>query len=629
MNTKKQQKIKTFMTALLLILPIFLNLSVLIEQQVFAAEENTNQVIIHKKKMMTLPDPTIQNTGKEMPDFDKYQGLADIEFKAYDVTVDFYEARAKGQTIDQAKATVENNTKDKPVETKKTDSEGDLVLNLPKKSNGKDAVYTIAETPKAGVNAAANMVVAFPVYEMIKQNDGSFKYGDVELNPVHIYPKNTISSTGDLVISKVGTAENEALDGAEFVISKNEGGVTKYIQSAKDGLYTWSENKDTAFHFVTGKDYVASDNSIKENDGTKGQIKVSDLEVGKYIVEEVKAPDNAELIEDQTKHEIEIKEDQTEATEITVKNDTTNVEKTTPELNGNDVAIGEAIKYEIKTNIPEGIADKVGEVNKYTKFNLIDKHDEELTFNNTPNGPTAYALYDGDQLIDQSHYTITENKNGFIVAIDPEYITQLTPGGTLKFNYYMHLNEKADPTKGFKNEANVDNGHTVDKTPPTPEVVTGGKRFVKVDADVNEQSPLKGAKFVVRDADKDDANYLVIDPTTKAVSWTTDESLATEFTSDDQGLLSILGLDYGTYFLEETEAPNDYVKLGSRIEFTVDEDSYGTPEQLVSPEKIPNHHKGTLPSTGGKGIVIFIVIGLLAIVSASFYFVNSRNAKRA
>ncbi len=33
--------------------------------------------------------------------------------------------------------------------------------------------------------------------------------------------------------------------------------------------------------------------------------------------------------------------------------------------------------------------------------------------------------------------------------------------------------------KAFKNEANVDNGHTDDQTPPTVEVVTGGKRFIK------------------------------------------------------------------------------------------------------------------------------------------------------
>ncbi len=139
-----------------------------------------------------------------------------------------------------------------------------------------------------------------------------------------------------------------------------------------------------------------------------------------------------------------------------------------------------------------------------------------MTFSNTPTGKTGYVLYDGNTIIDQSHYTVTEQGNGFTVAVDPAYIPSLTPGATLKFTYFMHLNEQADPTKGFTNEANVDNGHTEDKTPPTVDVVTGGKRFVKIDGDVSADEPLADAEFVVRDQDSDSANYLVIDPPNKS-----------------------------------------------------------------------------------------------------------------
>ena len=47
----------------------------------------------------------------------------------------------------------------------------------------------IEEEAKSGVTAAANMVVAFPVYELIKQSDGSYQYGTEELDVVHLYPK--------------------------------------------------------------------------------------------------------------------------------------------------------------------------------------------------------------------------------------------------------------------------------------------------------------------------------------------------------------------------------------------------------------------------------------------------------
>ena len=64
-------------------------------------------------------------------------------------------------------------------------------------------------------------------------------------------------------------------------------------------------------------------------------------------------------------------------------------------------------------------------------------------------GEYAYALYDGDTVIAPENYQVTEQANGFTVAVNPAYIPTLTPGGTLKFVYFMQ-NEKADPTKGFK-----------------------------------------------------------------------------------------------------------------------------------------------------------------------------------
>lgn len=45
------------------------------------------------------------------------------------------------------------------------------------------------------------------------------------------------------------------------------------------------------------------------------------------------------------------------------------------------------------------------------------------------------------------------------------------------------------------------------------------------------------------------------------------------------------GLKYGTYYLEETKAPEKYVPLTNRVAFTIDEQSYVTAGQLISPEK--------------------------------------------
>ena len=51
-------------------------------------------------------------------------------------------------------------------------------------------------------------------------------------------------------------------------------------------------------------------------------------------------------------------------------------------LSGEDINMGSLC-------IPQGIADKGGTANKYTKFNLVDTHDAALTFSNAPTGKTG------------------------------------------------------------------------------------------------------------------------------------------------------------------------------------------------------------------------------------------------
>ena len=621
---KNHKKINVMLGVLFLILPLLTNSFG--AKKVFA-EETAAQVILHKKKMTDLPDPLIQNSGKEMSEFDQYQGLADISFSVYNVTQEFYAQRDKGASVDAAKQAVQSLTPGTPVASGTTDADGNVTLSLPKKQNGKDAVYTIKEEPKDGVTAAANMVLAFPVYEMIKQSDGSYQYGAEELDIVHLYPKNVVENEGTLKVKKVGSAEGEALNGAEFVISKEEAGVSKYLYSVAQGMYTWTTDKSKAKHFVTGKSYEVGEEDIVEKEAEKGQMIITGLEVGGYVLEEVKAPENAAMITEQTKSPFTIISGSQTPVELTVKNDTTKVEKETPQLDGQDVAIGEPINYEISVNIPLGIADKEGSDNKYTTFKLIDTHDPALTFMNQSTGETGYALYDGENIIDSTNYHVTEQTNSFTVAIEPTYIPSLTSGGTLRFVYYMHLNQLAEPAQGYNNEANVDTGYTTDQTPPTVEVMTGGKRFIKVDGALADVNPLADASFVVRDQDATTAKYLIIDPVTKAVTWTTSQENATIFTTTSNGLVDVTGLSYGTYYLEETKAPNNYVQLTKRIAFKVDQQSYAIAGELVAPEKVPNKHKGTLPATGGKGISLYIFLGVVLLTIVGAYWLKRPKVK--
>ena len=74
---------------------------------------------------------------------------------------------------------------------------------------------------------------------------------------------------------------------------------TKNIQM-RSNRNTWTSDKSKAKHFVSGNRYEIGEEDFVESAAAKGQMIVAGLEVGEYVLEEVKAPENAEMIADQT-----------------------------------------------------------------------------------------------------------------------------------------------------------------------------------------------------------------------------------------------------------------------------------------------------------------------------------------
>lgn len=330
-------------------------------------------------------------------------------------------------------------------------------------------------------------------------------------------------------------------------------------------------------------------------------------------------------------------------------------EITTPNSDGakpvehNNYNVGKEIGFKLSTKIPAniGIKEVDGTTPHYNTFGLIDTHDTTLTFD--PDGAhelkvagTSIVLTDEGETPD---YTIVvgeptpaEGKATFKVKLTQAGINKLAEQGgkTLEFTYTMKLNADAKIDEANVNKVTVEYGRKTDDfndvvtTPGNEkEVYTGGYRFIKTD--VSTDKPLAGAEFVVRDANPDptDADapapapkYLKINDTTKEISWVDTYEEATKFTTAADGIVDIKGLTYGTYYLEETKAPKDYVKLSARIKFDVAFDSYKT--TTTTPHPVANTPKGFLPSTGGAGIILFVALGAAMIGLAGVYFTSRR-----
>lgn len=156
----------------------------------------------------------------------------------------------------------------------------------------------------------------------------------------------------------------------------------------------------------------------------------------------------------------------------------------------------------------------------------------------------------------------------------------------------------------------------------------------------NDEVALNGAKFVLYRKDGTDKKYYAKLTGGKIDGWVTNQSDATTLETTGTGDISIEGLNVGTYYLEETEAPAGYNKLTGPIEVEITATTSATSvsetvEYRNSSEtsytqatdatvKVLNKAGTQLPSTGGIGTTLFYVIGGVLMVVAAVLLVTKK-----
>lgn len=162
-------------------------------------------------------------------------------------------------------------------------------------------------------------------------------------------------------------------------------------------------------------------------------------------------------------------------------------------------------------------------------------------------------------------------------------------------------------------------------------VYTYGIKITKVDSDDDSQL-LPGAEFTVSLSEDgsdpihfvktEDGTYRKAESGTEAdVTPVTTVTVGAEG-SGVQGMLTLSGLDAGTYYLKETKAPGGYNKLGSPIEITITDtdpadgivndgaDGANGADGYVE-QTVKNSDGFQLPTTGGIGTILFTAGGIL------------------
>ena len=629
-----KNKLWGLVATLIMVLPVFGSLAG--GQSILAAEKDTKStqtVTIHKRQYDSLPEVK-PNSGDEV-DFGG-EPLAGAIFTAYDVTKDYWKAYDETPGSD-AEKTAAAQTEILNINYKisasssvntfpKTDSTGEATQELAKKSLDekkqlRNAIYLFKETTSpAGVvqSKSEPFILDLPVYNEADYT-GTNGAANEEKKVVHVYPKNLVK-TLELGFTKYGVenGKESSLAGAKFIL-KN-----------KAGMYY---NTDTNVFDLT--EAAAQEKPLTSD--AKGKVSVSGLvlEPGDYEFYEIDSDvstNNKQSGKDEIFHYGENRNPMVVAhvstdMEVTymyydidgnkLENKTNDISaynykvpEPTKDAEDHDVDGDQVFKFTITQLIPQDIAD-------YTEFKLIDKYDPALyLLNADPTAEIKGNIKLDDEAASDLVTGVTTADNQFTVNFDLNKIKE-NAGKTISFTIQMAVKPDAKVGTDINNEIIFDNNFHPESDHDT--VKTSGKKFIKKDADTGKT--LKGAEFNVLNPD----GKILGTKDGKQVWGTKGEDgfTATVLKADDKGEFSVSGLAKTdadgkdiTYQLKEIKAPEGYVLSNEPVDFVADDQ---TTELVVS-----NKHKGSLPSTGGMGIVAFVAVGIVAVGGAVLYFTKGR-----
>lgn len=293
-----------------------------------------------------------------------------------------------------------------------------------------------------------------------------------------------------------------------------------------------------------------------------------------------------------------------------------------------DVSIGDKVYYEVVITNGKG-------TNKDIK--LTDTMTAGLTNNKD------YVLYlnsvsAANKLTLNTDYTVTdEGDQGFTITLLANYVKALQETDKIIVRYSATLNENAvtqSEAGANKNTATLEYANQTQ----TDEVEVTTYKFQLVKDDKNKDL-LTGAKFKLFDSQTGGNEIPVVKVSDGVYRVAKADEAGTEI---EAGTPVIRGLEVGTYYLEETEAPNGFNRLTERVPVLVsavttttsgDETVTSGGDNLATIQtnkyvtggvEVVNQSGTELPSTGGIGTTLFYVVGGLLVAGAVVVLVSRK-----
>ena len=422
-------------------------------------------------------------------------------------------------------------------------------------------------------------------------------------------------------------------------------------QNVAASIKDFNDNEAKAFAKIVAahlSETKTSSTETKNSDVTTG-YKIDNLEAGYYLVKDEDNSIGANEEDAYTNYIMEV----VGAVTVTPKSAVPKVEKKIVDgENKKDTTtakVGDVVNFELTGTLPSNYED-------YTsyKYEFHDTLSKGLTYNSDVK---VYVKNGTDEEVEITGYTVTpangtatttptadtaitvtfaDLKADTVKASDTTKSVTIGKDSKIIVKYSATLNENAVVGgEGNTNTvklvySNDPNGTSTGTTKDNKAIVyTFQLNVTKVDG-TNNGTKLAGAKFKLYYETNNTKHYVKEVTNNTIKSWTDVENEALELTTDTDGNITVKGLKEGTYYLEETEAPDGYNKLTApvKVEITNKSDTIselesveadgkaGTVAQAVGTITIANNKGSTLPSTGGMGTKLFYTIGGILMAGA-------------
>lgn len=402
----------------------------------------------------------------------------------------------------------------------------------------------------------------------------------------------------------------------------------KYVTIDNAGYVTWTAAKDddTVAAFAKSALAYAKENGIapvksSKNDGdfvvseTTGVF--SDLELGYYLV-------------DSTMGALCGLTTTNPNASINAKNGKPTIDKQVQEDStgqygdSNTADIGQTVEFRVTINVHAGAENYV----------LHDKMSAGLTFQKVTKVEHVIPGQGTHDVTPDTDYVVVteglEDKCTFEIQFTESFCNHLETNDKVVVYYSAMLNKNAIVAeKGNSNETWLDYGEENQTTHDTTTTYTFGFDIVKTDS---QNTLIDGAEFRIYDAPEGGKEVAVVlmEDDVRYRRARADETGDPIVVKDGQ--VRVVGFDNGTYYLEETVAPDGYNKLSARQKFIISDENLDAVFNdgifsTGSGVHVVNKTGSMLPETGGFGTSMFVMIGGMLVLGAGALLVTKRRMK--